>query len=92
MAMDMRGALNLSKYYTRSEQPKYFGKALINGVEYVLKGWEKVNPNSGEVWISLLFEDPATIEKKRSEEFASSKPRMKQPAPNYLDLDDDIPF
>ena len=90
MAMEMRGSLNLSAYYTRKDQPKYYGRALINGVEYNLKGWEKEGPKG--VWISLLFEDPATVEKKRSEEFAPSKPRMKQPAPNYLDLDDDIPF
>ena len=68
MAMEMRGSLNLSAYYTRKDQPKYYGRALINGVEYNIKGWEKEGPKG--VWISLLFEDTATVEKKRSAEFS----------------------
>ena len=35
MAMELRGALNFSKYYKPgSNQPKFYGKALIEGVEY----------------------------------------------------------
>ena len=89
MAMEMRGSLNLSAYYTRKDQPKYYGRALINGVEYILKGWEKESPKG--VWISLLFEDPATVEQRRSEEFAPTPTKTKI-IPNWKDLDDDIPF
>lgn len=57
MAMEMRGSLNLSKFYNPgTNQPKFYGKALIGGKEHVLKGWEKVRQDTGEVWISLLFE------------------------------------
>ena len=90
MAMEMRGSLNLSAYYTRKEQPKYYGRALINGVEYNLKGWEKEGPKG--VWISLLFEDQTTVEQRRSEEFAPTPKKQPKYTPNYKDLDDDIPF
>ena len=89
MAMEMRGSLNLSAYYTRKEQPKYYGRALINGVEYKLKGWEKEGPKG--VWISLLFEDQTTVEQRRSEEFAPTPTKTKIIS-NWKDLDDDIPF
>ena len=92
MAMEMRGSLNLSAYYMRPEQPKYYGRALINGVEYNLKGWEKEGPKG--VWISLLFEDPTTVEKKRSAEFSRTDEQV--PLDAYRDslnrIDDDIPF
>lgn len=96
MAMEMRGSLNLSKYYTKSNQPKYYGKALINGVEYTLKGWEKVRGDTGEVWVSLLFEDPATEAERNASEFAPApkeKPRSTGREPVNTDwIDDDIPF
>jgi hypothetical protein len=53
--MELRGALNLSKYYREPNQPRFYGRALINGILYDLKGWEKTNAQ-GEPWISLLFE------------------------------------
>lgn len=56
MAMEMRGTLNVSKFQKNSNQPRFYGKCLINGVEYKLKGWEKINTD-GEPWISLLFEN-----------------------------------
>ena len=89
MVMEMRGSLNLSAYYMRPEQPKYYGRALINGVEYNLKGWEKEGPKG--VWISLLFEDQAAVEQRRSEEFAPTPTKTKIIS-NWKDLDDDIPF
>lgn len=87
-AMELRGSLNLSKFYTAPNKPKYYGKALIEGVEYQIKGWEKEGPKG--VWISLLFEDPAEARKRNENEFAPV-PKEK-PAPNWKDLDDDIPF
>jgi len=101
MAMELRGSLNLSKYFKlSSNQPKFYGKALINGVEYTLKGWEKVRQDTGEVWISLLFEDPADQEEKLAEEFAPTpkrmepvrRPRTVQPRHHQELSDDDVPF
>ncbi len=97
MAMEMRGALNFSRYYSKPNQPKYYGKCLINGVEYEIKGWEKVRQDTGEVWVSLLFEDPATREKKLADEFAPAPQPVRRPISaqrvrNYPEIDDDIPF
>ena len=91
MAMEMRGSLNLSKYYTKPNQPKFYGKALIEGVEYIVKGWEKVRQDTGEVWISLLFEDPAQEAERHAQEFAPA-PKKLPSKPNMMDIDDDIPF
>lgn len=99
MAMEMRGSLNLSKYYTKSNQPKFYGKGLINGVEYEIKGWEKVRADTGEVWISLLFEDPADKVKRLEDEFAPAPKEKtlvaKEPISyKHVNIDDidDIPF
>lgn len=56
MAMNMRGSLNVSQYQKTPAQPRFYGKALIHGVEYTIKGWEKESDRGP--WISLLFEDP----------------------------------
>ena len=89
-AMELRGSLNLSAYYTRKEQPKYYGRALINGVEYNLKGWEKVRADTGEVWISLLFEDPAQEAERNTSEFAPAPKKQPKRDPDWRDYD--IPF
>lgn len=90
MAMELRGSLGLSKYHTKPSQPKFYGRALIEGVDYEIKGWEKVTPGTGEIWISLCFEEKKSereqVEKRR-EEFAPSKARV---ARDYGD--DDVPF
>lgn len=91
-AMELRGSLNLSKFYTAPNKPKYYGKALIEGVEYQIKGWEKVRADTGEVWISLLFEDPAQEAERHASEFAPAPKKQPKYTPNYKDLDDDIPF
>lgn len=91
MAMELRGSLNLSKLKTNPNQPKYYGKALINGVEYKLKGWEKVRQDTGEVWISILFEDLEAEAERLSEEFAPApKKEMRSFKKDWRD--DDIPF
>lgn len=98
MAMEMRGSLNLSKYYTKPNQPKYYGKALINGVEYTLKGWEKVRGDTGEVWISLMFEDAAVTQKNVEQQNAREFEQMAKPLnpvrKTYVENEDidDIPF
>jgi len=101
MVMEMRGSLNLSKYYTKSNQPKYYSKALINGVEYTLKGWEKVRQDTGEVWVSLMFEDPAEAGAREFEQMAKpnaypSKPLnpVRPVRQTYVENEDidDIPF
>lgn len=56
MAMNMRGSLNVSQFQKTPAQPRFYGKALIHGVEYTIKGWEKESDRGP--WISLLFEDP----------------------------------
>ncbi len=101
MAMEMRGSLNVSKFYRNANQPRFYGKALINGVEYELKGWEKVN-DKGEPWISLLFEEP--FEQVAPTQIFSTNvgdsntiPPAKAPArsrthPLFDDVSDDIPF
>ncbi len=88
MAMEMRGSLNLSQYYTKPNQPKFYGRALIDGKTYDIKGWEKDGPKGK--WISLLFEDPET---KNAEEFEQmAKPKAKEDKQTIEWLDDDIPF
>lgn len=54
--MNMRGSLNVSKFQKTPTQPRFYGKAVIHGVEYTLTGWEKQSASGP--WISLLFEDP----------------------------------
>lgn len=58
-SMELRGSLRVSKYQNKPSQPRFFGKALINGVEYKIKGWEK--ETNGEPWISILFEAPEPL-------------------------------
>lgn len=92
MAMEMRGSLNLSTFYKRADQPKYYGRALINGVEYDIKGWEK-DGLKGK-WVSLLFEDPADKQKQREDEFAPA-PKEKPSSTGREPVDygkDDVPF
>lgn len=84
MTMEMRGSLNLSKYYTKPNQPKFYGKALIQGVEYEIKGWEKDSLDGK--WISLCFEEKneaAKVQQRREEFAPSNKPHRS---------DDDFPF
>jgi hypothetical protein len=105
--MNMRGSLNVSRYQKSAAQPRFYGKALIHGVEYTIKGWEKENAQGP--WISLLFEDPLHGEPTEEAPAAPrlsvfSKPlsapveRAATPPPvddrrNKSDLfDDDIPF
>lgn len=94
MAMELRGSLNLSKFERKPNQPKYYGKCLIKGVEYRLKGWEKVRQDTGEVWISLLFEDPEAEAERLAEEFAPEpKPAKKRSyIQGELELEDGDPF
>lgn len=91
MAMELRGSLNLSKFERKPNQPKYYGKALISGVEYKLKGWEKVRQDTGEVWISLLFEDPEAEAERLAEEFAPA-PKKEARSSKKDWRDDDTPF
>lgn len=93
MAMEMRGSLNVSKFQKTPQQPRFYGSAIINGVEYELKGWEKVN-TKGEPWISLLFE-------QKGEQFEQCKPQslFSRDIPKLIDLaggcevdNDDTPF
>jgi len=101
--MNNRGTLNVSKFQTKANQPRFYGRANINGVAYELKGWEKTTP-SGEPWISILFEEtgeefesakatPTTQSSVFSQ--AAIKP-VRRPAtavqPSLIDMDDDIPF
>lgn len=82
MAMELRGSLNLSKYRTKPTQPRFYGRALINGKEYKIKGWEKTGAEGP--WISLLFEEP------ESEDTFSDPPTLFS---NDLQIDDDdVPF
>lgn len=46
MAMNMRGSLNVSRFQKTPAQPRFYGKALIHGVEYTVKGWEKDSPTA----------------------------------------------
>ena len=87
MAMEMRGSLGLSKYYTKPNQPKFYGKALINGVNYEIKGWEKDSPDGK--WISLCFEEKKSeseLLEQRREEFAPTPTRKPHRS------DNDVPF
>jgi len=77
MAMELRGSLNVSAFQKKPEQPKYYGRAMINGVEYELKGWEK--DGSKGKWISLLFEHPDQKAERLAEEFAPTPKTVRQP-------------
>jgi hypothetical protein len=90
MAMEMRGSLNLSKFRTTPNQPTYYGKCLINGVEYIVKGWEK--ENNGQPWISLLFEDPKVSEEKRKDEFNKRPESTRAKEVDFSGMDGEIPF
>lgn len=90
MAMEMRGSLNLSKFRTTPNQPTYYGKCLIDGKEYVIKGWEK--ENNGQPWISLLFEDPKVSEDKRKDDFSKRPEPLTKSVVGATIPDDDIPF
>lgn len=105
--MNMRGSLHISKYYQKPTQPRFYGKATVNGVTYKIKAWEKVGP-TGEPWISILFEDPegaslGTVEQaakpltlfsEHATPAGPGAPKRAMPAadPLYFDQDDDIPF
>lgn len=89
MAMEMRGSLNLSKFRNTPNQPTYYGKCLINGVEYHVKGWEK--ENNGQPWISLLFETEMDRGAVRSREFSKPVPQAR-PEVDFSDMDKEIPF
>ena len=91
-AMELRGSLNISKFYTAPNKPKYYGKALIAGVEYQIKGWEKVRADTGKVWISLLFEEPAQEAERNVSEFAPAPKKQPKYTPNYKGFYDDIPL
>jgi len=104
MAMDMRGTLNVSKFQKTPDQPRFYGKCLINGVEYSLKGWEKEG-RDGLPWISLLFEGGddgfEQAAPKKASLFTQPTPEPRKPTPipkdlgaGYSDLlgDDDAPF
>jgi hypothetical protein len=95
MAMEMRGSLNLSAYYKRPDQPKFYGRALINGKTYDIKGWEKDGPKGK--WISLLFEDLETKNAEEFEQMAKPKPKEdyrtreypnREDAPEWLNNDE----
>lgn len=103
MAMNMRGSLNVSRFQKSPAQPRFYGKALIHGVEYIVKGWEKESAQGP--WISLLFEDP--LHGDPAEETPATKSSIfSKPLPTPVEtptpldnhrirsdlFDDDIPF
>ncbi len=96
MAMDMRGSLNVSEFQKSPDQPRFYGKALINGVSYKLKGWEKDGAKGP--WISLLFEEEGAATAKpqqptKPQLFSKPMPAAKAPPKHIGDqYDDDIPF
>ena len=94
MAMDMRGSLNVSKFQKTPQQPRFYGKAMINGVNFDIKGWEKEGKDGP--WISLLFEETGEeFEQKKSEpdkQGLFSKPLNPVRASYVNDDPDDIPF
>ena len=77
---------------------------MIEGKEYSVKGWEKVRSDTGEVWISLMFESTEAVDDFTSPELKKpapySTPTEPQPVkkpkysnrPYVLDDNDDIPF
>lgn len=94
MAMDMRGSLNVSKFQKTPQQPRFYGRALINGVQFDIKGWEKDGKDGP--WISLLFEETGEEfdqKPQTQKQGLFSKPlnplKKEYAAP---DFDDDIPF
>jgi len=100
--MNKRGTLNVSKFQTKPNQPRFYGRASLNGVMYELKGWEKTSP-SGEPWISILFEEageefesakatPATQSSMFSQGTITPVRRPITATPHILDDDDDNPF
>lgn len=104
MAMDMRGTLNVSKFQKGNNQPRFYGRCVINGTTYNMKGWEKEGRDGP--WISILFEPLATQDDFTSPELKKPsvfsqpgevKPKGKMPdgySPGYSDLldEDDVPF
>lgn len=54
MAMDMRGSLNVSKFQKGNNSPRFYGRCIINGETFNIKGWEKEGKDGP--WVSLLFE------------------------------------
>lgn len=102
MAMDMRGSLNVSKFYKAgSNAPRFYGRCVINGVTYNLKGWDKQGKDGP--WISLLFEpiceqdDFEQCAPKKASLFSTpdepqpvKKQKLSIPTPNWKD--DDVPF
>lgn len=71
MAMNMRGSLNVSKFQKPgSNSPRFYGRCIIDGKTYNIKGWEKEGRDGP--WISILFEP---LEEKQEEEFEQCVPK-----------------
>jgi len=77
MAMDMRGSLNVSKFQKGGNSPRFYGRCLIEGVTYNMKGWEKEGKDGP--WISLMFEPLNEVD-----DFTS--PELKKPEDCSLPL------
>jgi len=88
MVMDMRGTLNVSKFQKTPQQPRFYGKACVEGVMYNLKGWEK-EARDGP-WISLMFENPAAQDGNIRRRAQPQRPAT-EPVENEIS-EDDIPF
>ena len=101
MAMEMRGSLNVSKFQKGNNSPRFYGRCIISGETFNIKGWEKEGKDGP--WVSLLFEPLDT-----QDDFEQCAPRQKGlfstpdepqpvkkqklcvPTPNWRD--DDVPF
>ena len=78
---ELSGSLFKNERKTEENHPNATGSALIDGVEYWVSAWTKIDKN-GNRWQSLAF--------KRKDQPAES-PRQKAER-SVRDIDQDIPF
>jgi uncharacterized protein (DUF736 family) len=84
MAYEQRnntGTLGKNKNKTDEKHPDHRGRVIIDGVEYWVSAWIKVNGSTGERFFSLAFS-----KKEDSDAAPKSAPQ------SSTDFDEDIPF
>jgi len=79
---DMSGSAFKNKYKTQDKHPSYTGSVKVDGEDYKLAVWIKVDRN-GEKFLSCSFQ--------KADQDNKSNGGQRQNAPS-IDIDDDIPF
>jgi hypothetical protein len=88
-----RGVLFINDRRTSEKHPDYKGSINVDGKEFWLSAWMKTGAKGEFISLSIESKDAqAGTSKPAAKPAAKPAPAASKAAPNFNDMDDDLPF